>query len=85
MAKRLLKRSKVDQDLGKYCMMGDVCAKVSLGGTPMNHLAKSKGMSNLILDFFGIFLLACTLWAMFSPPLHTPMKKHGQLDTYTIY
>jgi hypothetical protein len=48
MAKRLLKRSKVDQDLGKYYMMGDVCAQVSLGGTTMNHLAKIKGKLNLI-------------------------------------
>jgi hypothetical protein len=64
----------MDQDLGKYCMMGNVCAKVSLGGTTMNHLAKLKGKLNLIRDFKNIFLLVCTLRAMFFPPLHTPMK-----------
>jgi hypothetical protein len=42
MAKGLLKRSKVDQNLGKYCLMGDVCARVYLGGTTMNHLVKIK-------------------------------------------
>jgi hypothetical protein len=48
MAKGLLKRSKVDQHLGKYFMMGDACARVYLGSTTMNHLAKIKGKLNLI-------------------------------------